>query len=228
MIKVLIVGPTRTGKSHVLLCLSKILFNAGMRILALDSTKSCGVQNFFHLHPQLEQQESQDKPLVINREGFDLMLLGSVPNKRLLDEHSQNYDAILVESDMITMGMTGEYSFVIFVQDCNLDSLIANEKLLKLFIEISPQTPRYFILNQYFPCKLSVRYICHALGINKDQINIIPFNIDDISTVYCQKVDGRLKLKSFSPEHNQVLFKLACGIADIENNKKNSRHCLTN
>lgn len=223
MIKVLIAGPPKTGKSHVLLCLTKILSNAGLKVLAVDTTKHCGMQNFFHPHLEPECLESSDAPPVICRYGFDVMLLGTIPDSKRLDEFSQNYDAVLVETDKIILGMAGQYPYAVFVQDSNLDSLVANEKLLKAFKQSNHGIPVRLLLNQYLPCKLTVKYICHTLNISIEYLNVISLNLDDMTASYNQKMDGRLRLNNYSKEHNRVLFKLVCEISGIQINRKNAR-----
>lgn len=217
---ILIAGGKRSGKSHVMLCLAKLMSNAGLKVLAVDATKSADILNFLNISPSIENRFTLDGLPVITREGFDIIAAGTRFDPKLLANSMEERDFVLLEADG-TPALPGDILYhTVFLQDMDIGNLYALMDLTQQIAKAHPEVPASFILNNYLHCKLSIKYICSTLGIQPEQFHIVPFDPKNNIHALNSRVDGRLKLKGFSHEHNQAIFNLFCELTGFENTRK--------
>lgn len=223
---ILIAGGKSSGKSHIMLCLAKLMTNAGLGILAVDATKTADILNFFNINPTIKDRFSLDRLPVIMREGFDIIAPGVEYDSELLANTFEEKDIVLLESDSTPSIPEDTLSHIILIQDMNISNLYPLKDLLQQIVEQYPDIPVSFVLNNYLHCKLSIKFICHTLGVRSDQFHIIPFDPVNMLNSLNSRVDGVFKLKDFSNEHNHAVYALFCELTGIKNTRRDLKQIV--
>lgn len=217
---ILIAGGKRSGKSHVMLYLAKLMANAGLNVIAVDATKDADILSFFNLNRSIEDRFSLDEMPSITREGFDILACKSRFNLKQSESLMEDRDIFLLETDRIFPLPNYVLSHIILLQNMDVSNLYALRDLTQQIANAHPSIPASFVLNNYLHCKLSLTYICSTLGLQAEQFHVIPFHTGNIIHDINSRVDGRLKLKGFTREHNQAVFALFCELTGSENSRK--------
>lgn len=222
--KYIFIGPSRVGKSNLILSISKVLAKLNKKVLVIDTTISQGIKSFFEFNFQIEPEDPLKDLKPVVREGFD-MLFTKIEDKFAFDKldkvNFNKYDYVFIEADRyFDRNLIGD-SKVYLLQDYDKDTLEKNKDLL-MKLNISLEKLQVVFVNRvesicdnmYF---LSELITCLNKKFKERNEDIdIDFSEQDYVNILSGKLDGHVYLSDFSDEYKSSLFNVVNKITDID------------
>lgn len=214
----LFLGASKTGKSHTLLSVAKVLSSLG-KVLVIDTTLSQGIFSYIEV-------DNLEKNLDVYSREFDILKDYKKNSLELVNK----YRYILVEADKtVNQKLLNHAEHIFLVQNYDADCLNKNLDILVKNNEFIMEDKFNIVFNQILDeSKLNVDIMYGELiskmknkfkATENDYVTI-PFSIEDLIFACNNRINGRFNFSQYSKVFKEGLYKIIHVINDEIDEKR--------
>lgn len=189
---------------------AKILAESGKSVIVIDYSQS--IYNHFSLFDELQQDLSPLQDLILERNGFEILLLdskeGNYDSNPFQKFDLAEYDIIILVGSNIDQRIFEDATHRFIFQNLDHSILIQNHKLLD-GLPYNGDGHLETVFCDLIECKMKKKYIGHILPKSCESKIGIPFSERDYRAFLDEKATGIVNLRGWSRLHCNASRNLA-------------------